>query len=229
MTDHVLKLPEFWAAVGGLFWPLVLLVALFVLRRPIAQLLRRDDVKLKVAGMEISVANAAEQAGAGVAELQERVAELERRLERGAPEAAQTKAAPPEPSEAAADRSRPFRILWVDDVPSNNGFLIARFRDEGYEVRTELDTRDGLKALEQDDPDVVITDLGREEAGRNNPMAGLDLIRAMRQAGMAQPVLVFAGARGLTQRSRLMQAGAEDVTAGSVDVIKFVKRHVEGR
>jgi CheY-like chemotaxis protein len=223
---EILRLPEFWSAVSALVWPLALLVLVLVLRAPIAALLSRETVKLSVAGVEISVADAARRANTDLVKLQERVAELESRLELDE-EAWAEAGGPVRTPDAAVARppSRSFSILWVDDHPANNAFLVSRLQEEGLRVRSERTTADAMRALGQEPLDVVVTDLGREEEGGRNAMAGLDLIRAMRAAGHGQPVMVYAGVRALEHREALQSAGAEVVTGVGVDVFKFVRKH----
>jgi len=223
---EILRLPEFWSAVSALVWPLALLVLVLALRAPIAGLLSRETVKLSVAGVEISVADAARRANADLVKLQERVAELESRLELDEEAWAEAGGPSPTPDAAVARTpSRSFSILWVDDHPANNAFLVSRLEEEGLRVRGERTTADAMRALGQEPLDVVVTDLGREEEGRRNAMAGLDLIRAMRAAGHGQPVMVYAGVRALEHREALQSAGAEVVTGVGVDVFKFVAKH----
>ncbi|HKK36272.1 MAG TPA: response regulator [Paracoccaceae bacterium] len=223
---EILRLPEFWSAVSALVWPLALLVLVLALRAPIAALLSRETVKLSVAGVEISVADAARRANADLVKLQERVAELESRLELDEEAWAEAGGPSPTPDAAVARTpSRSFSILWVDDHPANNAFLVSRLEEEGLRVRGERTTADAMRALGQEPLDVVVTDLGREEEGRRNAMAGLDLIRAMRAAGHGQPVMVYAGVRALEHREALQSAGAEVVTGVGVDVFKFVAKH----
>ena len=215
MKELFLK-PEFWSAVAGFAWPIALVVVALLFRRFIAQLLSRETVKLKVAGMEISVAEATEQAGKGISDLQERVAKLEQNFAVHAP--AETDTPNPEPAISSS-------ILWVDDFPSNNAFIIERLESEGVRVRKELSTDAGIAALAADSFDAIISDLGRQEAGRDNPFAGLDFARAVRAAGNQTPLLIFAGRRGIENRDRLLAAGVSAVTNSPIDVFKFVSSH----
>lgn len=223
---EILRLPEFWSAVSALVWPIALLVLVLALRGPIAALLSRDTVSIRVSGVEISVADAARRANTDLVKLQERVAELESRLEEDEEAWQASHGDLPSPDRAVAPTpSRSFSLLWVDDHPANNAFLVSRLEQEGMRVRSERSTADAMRALGQEPLDAVVTDLGRDEAGGANAMAGLDLIRAMRAAGHGQPVLVFAGVRALEHREALLSAGAETVTNVGVDVFKFVAKH----
>lgn len=206
---------ELLKALSALAWPVVFLVVALVFRRLIFRMMSRDHVSLKVAGMELSVADATEQVGKNLADLTERVARVEDRLKA---------VAAPAPVPAPADPRGAARasILWVDDAPMNNAFLIQKFEDEGVYVQKEISTQSALAAWERRPFDLVISDLGRRENGADNPFAGLDLVKAIRGRGGAVPILIFAGPRGLQHRAELMAAGATEVTSSPVDVFRFV-------
>ena len=72
--EELLKNPEFWKAVASLAWPFVALIAFFALRDRLLGLFSRDNLMIKVAGMELTVADAAKTTGEQVADLQRRVA-----------------------------------------------------------------------------------------------------------------------------------------------------------
>lgn len=212
------EVSELLKALSALAWPLVFLAVALVFRRLIFRMMSRDHVSLKVAGMELSVADAAEQVGKNLADLTERVAQVEAYWKAAAGRRHMEPAPTPAESRSAAGPS----ILWVDDVPMNNAFLIQKFEQEGLYVQKEISTRSALAAWERRSFDLVISDLGRRENGVDNPFAGLDLVKALRARGSAVPILIFAGPRGLQNREDLLAAGATEVSASPVDVFKFV-------
>ena len=55
--------PEFWQAVSNIAWPAFALVIVLIFRWPLNSLLRRDNLTIKVAGIELSVPAATEQVG----------------------------------------------------------------------------------------------------------------------------------------------------------------------
>lgn len=94
-----------------------------------------------------------------------------------------------------AARARPRcegkRILWVDDRPGNNHELAEVFKQMlGVRIDLEVTTDDGMRALRTNsDYAMIITDLARGD----NPEAGLDLIRRMRDENVARPTIVYSG------------------------------------
>jgi CheY-like chemotaxis protein len=223
---------EFWKALAAMLWPVLAIIIFISAKSRIYAFLSRDNVSIKVAGMEISVADAAKSLGTSVSDLQKRLAELEIRVGRSAG-ASDIGPSNETPAGSASSRakatdtlpsSQQFSILWVDDYPSNNAFLVDQFQKEGVEVKLALTTDEGLKDFNNGDFDMIITDLGRRENGKENPFAGLDLIKQVRSQDMDVPILVFAGSRGLQNRAKLLKAGATEVSQSAVDVQSFVSR-----
>ena len=217
--------PEFWKALSAFAWPIAVLIIAWRFKDMIQKLLGRETVAIKVAGMEISVAQAAEQSGKMVSDLQVRVAELESRLpsSQAIPAAVETKSGG---SDALAPTVR--SVLWIDDYPVNNAFLIDSLQQQGVEVRTALSTRAALDLLANRSFDRIITDLGRKEDGAENPFAGRDFIENLRARKDQTPVLVLASRRALEHRDMLLRAGATDVTTSTADVLKFVGSSCSG-
>lgn len=204
---------EFWRIVAGLAWPAVFLVAFFALRRQVAKIFDRDEMEIEVAGLRVRVSDATKQIGKQSAELVDRVAALESALPAR------------DRHTDAATSSTNFSILWVDDYPSNNAFLIDKFRTDGVEVDLSMTTADALRKLKQRPFNVLISDLGRKEEGADNPFAGLDLLNGLTALGTRLPSVIYAGKRGLAHERQLKQAGAELVTASPVEVMAFVDHY----
>jgi CheY-like chemotaxis protein len=205
--------------IAGIAWPIAFVVVALLFRRFIAQLLTRENVSIKIAGMEVSVAEATRQAGNTLTDVVQRVAQLEERFGDVITE-------PVEPSNKHPGSStQGTAVLWVDDFPSNNAFLIQKFEQDGIRVRKEISTDAGLAALRQESFNAIVSDLGRSENGVQNPFAGLDFVKEVRASGIRTPILIFTSRRGLEYRDRLMSAGVNEVTDSTVDVFRFVSEY----
>lgn len=119
-------------------------------------------------------------------------------------------------------------VLWVDDNPSNNTLIAESLNAIGIRVDLSLSTDDAIHKLGQTRYGLVITDLGRWEGGRENTMAGLDLVHAIRESDRDIPILVFAGRRGLANETVLREAGANLVTTSGAELYSTAVRLITG-
>lgn len=79
------------------------------------------------------------------------------------------------------------RILVVDDEELVCALLVDMLEHRGYQVQTAGDGRQALAAIRQEAPDLLISDLIMPET------EGLELITALRQAGMRMKILAISG------------------------------------
>ena len=110
-------------------------------------------------------------------------------------------------------------ILWVDDHPSNNRLEIAAFKQQRIAVHLAESTGDALKLVAMNRYPLVISDLGRGE----DRLAGLKMIDAMKQRGIAVPVVIYTirpkdRAGQEAQRRMIADAGAADLAVTPQEV-----------
>lgn len=79
------------------------------------------------------------------------------------------------------------KILIIDDDRELCGEMAGFLRDEGYDVATASDGRDGLARAARGGYGLVILDLKLPGVG------GLDLLERLRGGGDATPVIVLSG------------------------------------
>lgn len=230
-------LAQLLSALASLAWPAVFAVLLFKLREPLRKLVESASGRkftLKVAGNELSMEEASEQQRKSIDDLQFKLAELERLLAgrpasslqpapqmapvgRGAPAAGGVVRSPAAvPSASAAPAASTQRILWVDDHPKNNSFLIAALEERGVRVDTALSTDEALARLGQQPYDVVISDMQRPESAK----AGIDLARQVQARALQVPVYIFCGpgaARSL--RDEALAAGVAEITSSGTSLL----------
>ena len=119
-------------------------------------------------------------------------------------------------------------VLWVDDHPENNARLVEALGNLGIAVDEVVSTAEALQRFSARTHAVVITDLGRTEDGAERNMAGLELIKALRERGETCPIVVYAGSRGVQLRSELIRAGAQLVTNRPTEVFDRTVRLITG-
>jgi len=99
-----------------------------------------------------------------------------------------------------------IRVLVVEDDSSNRALLHALLRREGYEVDAAANGPDGLRAVRDDPPDLLLLDI--EMPGMN----GLDVCRTLRAdpATIALPIILLTGRTETKDVVAGLDAGADD-------------------
>jgi|SRR5579884_551575 len=110
-------------------------------------------------------------------------------------------------------------VLWVDDRPANNTYLIKAFERLGISVDLSLSTEDAVAKIDAGRRyDAIITDMGRV----GDPQAGYTLLSALRERSSRIPVIVYAGSDSEQHRRQAIAAGAADSTNRPQRVFEFV-------
>ena len=97
-------------------------------------------------------------------------------------------------------------ILVVEDVPATLEYLRFILADQGYRVRTATSVKEGLQALRDGLPDLVVLDLLLPDAN------GLELCRQLRATpdGDDIPILVVTIDESPENHAEAVRAGADD-------------------
>ncbi|MCP3053827.1 response regulator [Aurantimonas marianensis] len=213
----------FWGFLSTIVIASILVYILEKFFPDLKKILEGRHVSIKIFGQELSVQKATHQIGDWVTELQNRVAALES----GSANKNENKITDGKPNfNVNINNSPEKRILWVDDFPSNNAFIMENLKGRDLQVEISLSTEDALKKFTALDHSLIITDLGRIEGEQDNPYAGLELIKRIRALNETVPIMVFAGKRGLQMRDELISSGATEVTSSGIDVMKFINSHM---
>ncbi|RMC31331.1 response regulator [Paracoccus alkanivorans] len=96
------------------------------------------------------------------------------------------------------------RILAVDDSPTIRALVAKALRPAGFDVSLASDGVEGVEALPQVDPDLIITDINMPR------MDGFGLIESVRanEAYSEVPILVLTTESGADLKARARAAGA---------------------
>jgi CheY-like chemotaxis protein len=200
-------------ALSEVAWPVIAALVLWRLYPLVREILRSRAFTVKVAGMEISAQQASEQLQSQIDDLRTKLSDVRQSLDKR-----------DLPLLAPVTTSR--RVLWTDDIPSNNAYAIAQLREQGYDVLQAVSTSDAMRVLGSASLPIaaVISDMGREETGTYKPEAGLELLRAMRKAGYSQPFIVCTTLVAAQQYNDAVQAaGGSGATTSFVELFEFVR------
>jgi len=110
------------------------------------------------------------------------------------------------------------RILWVDDHPENNVEERRFFVAHKVAVYDVTSSADALKLLAMYKYDAVISDMGR---GRE-PLAGMELVKAMRARGDVTPFYLYTILTSTAQRDLLAQNGGQGVAVTPEGLYAFI-------
>jgi two-component system, OmpR family, KDP operon response regulator KdpE len=97
----------------------------------------------------------------------------------------------------------PPRILLVDDEPNILGTLAPLLRARGYEVHTAMNGRAALEAVDREQPDLIVLDLGLPDTD------GVDLCREIRDS-RSIPIVVLSARGAEGDKVRALDVGADD-------------------
>ena len=116
------------------------------------------------------------------------------------------------PVETVAD------ILIIEDDPSINEVVCAHLERRGYRCRQAFSGTEGLILLREQRPDVVITDLMLPG------VPGEEIVRAIRGADRALPIIVISARITAADKISLLQAGADDYLTKPFDLDELQAR-----
>jgi CheY-like chemotaxis protein len=206
-----------------IIWPILILVLCIIFRGPISELIKPNPdqsmvVKVGPSGIEISrVASAAAAVAAGAAA----------RAEQGQPVNQQVLANNLAQGIEASLRSGDVKtlkrkILWVDDMPSNNDYLIRAFQDLGIVVTTSTSTSEAQKELSDNKFNLVISDMSRPDDDR----AGLALIKIMRELNVQTPIIIYAAKWASEHKGQEKEIGAILITNDPSEIYSTVLKQL---
>ncbi|MGM9473510.1 response regulator [Pseudarthrobacter sp. YS3] len=94
-------------------------------------------------------------------------------------------------------------ILVVDDEAQLLRALQVNLQIEGYQVLTALDGETALRHAENNNPDLIVLDLGLPDIN------GVDVITKIRRTS-STPIIVLSARHGSVDKVRALDAGADD-------------------
>jgi CheY-like chemotaxis protein len=110
-------------------------------------------------------------------------------------------------------------ILWVDDNPRNNFYMVQQLRDWEVSIDLALTTEEGIGKFRRGRYDCVLSDLKRREHGLDNSEAGLELLRRIRDEDKETPFVIFCGQQGArARRQQALESGATGITASPTEL-----------
>lgn len=97
-----------------------------------------------------------------------------------------------------------YKVLIVDDEANICSFIAAILESNGYQVLTAGTCLQGRLVFATHNPDLIVLDLGLPDAD------GSELVRAVRAAGSAAPILVLSARSDESEKIAALDLGAND-------------------
>jgi CheY-like chemotaxis protein len=111
------------------------------------------------------------------------------------------------------------RILWVDNNPKNNSFVIASLETRGDKIDVALTTQEGLEKFKAYHYDLVITDMARPDSEK----AGILLTKQLKAIKPSIPVYIFCSYwTAKYMRNEALSEGVDEITSSATSLMGFV-------
>lgn len=227
IVDALLRLVEILTA-----WPIIILLTLLIFRRSIGKFLPaliQRLTKAEVVGTTFEFSpvavNALQDAiEKGAEELKDKPEQLAGFVREQVKKLPEFQAATPATSQPNLTGCS---ILWVDDNPLNNVYESSVLRQYGTSIMFARSTEEARAFLRQNNFDLIISDVGRIENGRNNYNAGYELLEELTQRNQDIPLIFYTSSmsRLNSNRSRSAYGAADSPT----ELLKLVVTALEKR
>lgn len=207
------------SALAQLLWPLSFLLMLLIFYRPIKQVMlsaKARKFSLKIAGNELSMEEVTEQQRQLLTDLQAKVARLESQIE-----CLNQASSPSLQTLAELEDDKLKQVLWVDDQPNNNVFLVSLLRDLGIQVHLAKSSQEALLLFQPHKYERIISDVARPEGDH----AGLDLLKQIRQQDPNVPFIIYTGLWAASHLQDVaISQGATAITASGTSLLRLIRQ-----
>lgn len=215
---------ELLKSSAAVAWPFVVLLLILMFHRELRALLQsltQRGLSLEIGGQKLTFDEVNKQQRNLIEDIQGQVVELRKLLGSHRPNASNDLHALA-PGEPLATR---ISVLWVDDNPKNNSYLVQQLRDRGVVVELATSTAVALMHFEHKKFDVVISDMGRIEGATYNRIAGVALLRAIRARDSQVPIILFtSAATARDKRDMAIAEKATDITSSATELLAILER-----
>ncbi len=238
-------------SIATILWPIIVIIILLSFRQNIQALIKSSETRkftVKIGEMELNMDEFSKQQGDMIKDLQTRVNELQRQMERkGNPitkaevsaetlgfedrrvdvrrsEDAQRVARKPNAESVTLDIDDNINdILWVDDNPKNNAFLIDSLHYQGISVSTAAGTKEAVARFKHGAFDCVISDSCRHE-GKTlaNCQAGFELAGSIRELDDDVPIYMYTDEVDEKMKAKARNVGATAITSSPSELLKLL-------
>jgi len=243
--------PALIDSIATILWPLIVIIILLSFRKNIQSLIKSSETRkftFKIGEMELSMDEFSKQQGDMIKDLQTRVNKLQRQIETEGEEPASNLEAKENlafeekrveirrAKDTLKAKSKPKAkivtldiddditdILWVDDQPKNNAFLIDSLQNQEIKVSTARDTKDAVERFKNGAFDCVISDSCRHEGKEfDNCQAGFELSSLIREMDEDVPIYIYTDKVDEAMKKKAHHVGATAITSSPSELLKLL-------
>jgi len=228
-------------SIATILWPIIVLVIIVIFRKSVDALInsaRGRKFTVKIGEMELSMDEFSKQQGDMIKDLQNRVNELQSRIEADEENTLQQpEASPAAPSSVKNAREHTETdaiedldiddditdILWVDDHPKNNAFLIDSLNSRGVTVTTATNTQEAMDRFMHGSFDCIVSDTCRREGDTlHNCQAGFELASQIRELDEDIPIYIYTDKINARMKRKARTVGATAITSSPSELLKLL-------
>ena len=235
-------------SIATILWPLIVIIILILFRKNVQALIesaRGRKFTVKIGEMELSMDEFSKQQSVMINDLQTRVNELQRKVDATVKESVpqtekltfddrrvdvrraediQIVASKPNVKSVTLDIDDDIKdILWVDDNPKNNAFLIDSLDYHGVSVFNAANTKEAVERFKRGAFDCVISDSCRHEGdGVDNCQAGFELSSIIRELDEEVPIYIYADEVNERLKEKAENVGATAITSSPSELLKLL-------
>lgn len=116
--------------------------------------------------------------------------------------------------------TKKLRILIVEDDENQRALYQEELADEGYDILTASDGREAIKIVQEDHPDLVVTDV-------NMPvMDGLDMISRLIEVDRSIPIVIHTAYASYREQFSSWSADAYVVKTSDLTELKTTVKNL---
>ena len=98
----------------------------------------------------------------------------------------------------------PVKLLVIDDEEANVRVLAITLKSDGYQVLTAFSGEEGLEVFQQDQPDIILTDI------KMPGMDGIQVLKKIKALNSEVEVIIITGHGDIDNAIEALQHGASD-------------------
>lgn len=110
------------------------------------------------------------------------------------------------------------KILLIEDEPKVLAFIKEGLEEDGYEVSTAIDGREGLSMATKFQYDVIVLDLMLPF------ISGIDVCKQVRAIGIETPMLMLTALGTITDKVTGLDSGADDYLVKPFEFVELLAR-----